>query len=918
LHSGTGVYYQAMPAVGPDGKNVMKLIPVKQVNGHFVHTQVPLSRNVCIPAHTSSVPLPQNRIPTLQPTADGRFILKTPLEVNTVFNSVKGPHVMGSSNALLQPSANQVHVPLITQTSLSAVQPINKAVIIPDGLPNTVKIPALPSGHYLQIPSNATVRTLPASALPTSIKNRICHSTNEPNPVKGLPMVLYVSPVSSLKLDQQSSCPTNPSEIPKTLSPAATVNVVKSSGELSRNDQGGSAPMKWVVEERAGSSGQYLIPVTSPNMSSDILKAVQQMESSRPANQVGKESVPADISKETVTPGNDNALVMCNGKVYFVAKRNSEVTKDMITNTESVPQPKKSAQSPTAALSTAGSNVTQKQDPKSLAADKKPSDVIDLCDDDDEGSACMAYASIIQPSDLVNEHDEDSNVIFVSYIPPKSSETETSKEVTETISLTDCVKDTDKSTSDTETTKTQGEVNSTCSAELDTNQCEAMHVNEPALEEKEDPAEQLEVVCGQQTDVTEKVQQLERLFNIRVQVNMQEAVISCAVVYFFSKQSFEEMVPDPIPPPKSDSELRRTFGITCDLSVSLQKIEAQEDKVKKLVNKRTIDGIRKLIHNSNVETKSKQLIKTQVPKLVKSSKRKRIERTRGKKGSGPVSMNAHLSPPSTGSIECDDATQSGSAEQSTDTQIHQNCEGAENEITSTSGADKVPDITTDVPCFSASSEPVQIHATKSESNSSACCSQLRKTPPRSSKGCGRVCTACPCGTTVGRVAANSPSKPQETPSPCSKSESSRDVNTADRLADSDASLTNNSNSSSELGKSANSGSQSEVNKDVKGTLIIKGTNQPATIGTCSSSRYTKDKTGDKSTGSQVETCVQMPPKELKSVPSSDRQLYYTTYKIPKELYSPVVLDPEEIKRQERIKRLKDLLQEKEAALEKLR
>lgn len=493
-----------MPAVGPDGKNVMKLIPVKKVNGHFVHSQVLPSRNVCLPAQTSSVPLPQNRIPTLQPTADGRFILKTPLEVNTVFNSVKsqprGP------NALLQSSANQEHVPLITQsmaqnTLPAPVQPNNKAVIGTHStqLPNTVKPPMLSSGHYLQIPSNATVQTLPASALPSSIKNRICHPTNDSNPVKGLPMVLYVSPVSSLKLDQQGACLKNPCELPQTLRRTSAANVAKSPAETPNSNQGGTTPMKWVVEERAGSRAPYLIPVTSPNMSSDILKAVKHMESSRFPNQVAKEPVSTDIGKGTVTPGNDNALVMCNGKVYFVARKNSEVTKDMITDTQSNLHPRKSAQSPVTALGTGTSTVSKKQDPKSPVDHKKPNDIIDLCDDDDESSTKLS------------EHEDDSNVIFVSYIPPKSSETETGKEVTEMTPVTGCVKDTDNTTVDTESMETGGELNSACSPELDGSKCDDVHLNGPALEGNEALAEEREVRC-QQTDVTEKVQQRSRRF----------------------------------------------------------------------------------------------------------------------------------------------------------------------------------------------------------------------------------------------------------------------------------------------------------------------------------------------------------------------------------------------------------------------
>ncbi|XP_062396920.1 uncharacterized protein lrif1 isoform X2 [Sardina pilchardus] len=44
MEGGTGVFYQVMPAVGPDGKNVMKLIPVQKVNGQFLPMQTTSSK----------------------------------------------------------------------------------------------------------------------------------------------------------------------------------------------------------------------------------------------------------------------------------------------------------------------------------------------------------------------------------------------------------------------------------------------------------------------------------------------------------------------------------------------------------------------------------------------------------------------------------------------------------------------------------------------------------------------------------------------------------------------------------------------------------------------------------------------------------------------------------------------------------
>ncbi|XP_060737441.1 ligand-dependent nuclear receptor-interacting factor 1 isoform X2 [Tachysurus vachellii] len=876
--SGTGVYYQAMPAVGPDGKNVMKLIPVKKVNGNFVRTQVPPSRNVSLPAHASPVPSPQNRVPTLQPTADGRLFLKTLLDVDTVISSVKcqqkGP------NALLQSSTNKVHVPLITQSIAQSTLPPsvplnNKAVIVTKSpqLSNTGNLPALQHGHYLQIPSNATVRTIPASALPSSIKNQICYSPNDSNPVQGLPTVLYVSPVSSLKLDQQVPCVTNPSELPQTCN---TASVVKSPEESSGNSQGGTTLMKWVVEQRAGSSAPYLIPVMSPSMSSDILKAIKHIESSRISNPVANEQVSSDISKEAVTPEYDNALVMCNSKVYLVSKRKSEVTKDMIINAEGKMQPRKSAQPPTTASGPSTSNMSEKQDQQSPVNDNKLSNIIDLCDDDEETST--SSGRLIKPSDTVSEHDEDSNVIFVSYIPPKSSETETSKEVTETTSPTSCVKDADDTKLDTESMESGSEVTSSCIAEVDVSKCEAVQVNGAVLEGKEALSEKLGAVCDQQTDVTEK--------------------------------SFEEIVPDQIYQPKSDSELRRTFGITSDLSVSLQKIEESKESweqeghpqsKKRLINKRTLEGIRKLIRDSKIETKIKQLIQTQAPKPEKTGKRKRLQMNGGKCGSDTISsIDAHLSALSNVLVECDYELQSAS-------KMFQTCQAGEEETPSTS------DATPNLHSSPSLVEPVQTHTAKCQSDSPDCCSGLRKTLPRSSKGCGRVCTACPCGTKVGGVAGNSAYKPREKSNPSSSvnssnnalTESNRDGTPVDEvLAGSVSCSISCSSAFQNSGDKTTHGSQS----------------QPATEICSSRSGCNQDKTSYKSTGSQLETGNQKPNKldEVNTFSSSVPHLSYSSYKIPSELYSSVLLEPEEIKRQERIKRLKDLLQEKEAALEKLR
>ncbi|KAL7885039.1 hypothetical protein AOLI_G00078090 [Acnodon oligacanthus] len=948
-----------MPAVGPDGKNVMKLIPVQKVNGKFVQTQVLTTRNDCQPqvysqpAHISPVSLPQNKLPTLQQTADGRFILKTSPESNILFNSVKIQHQ--GDNDLFKNAPNQVRAPLLTtrltQNALQLPPPNNSktvTVVNSPQQPVALKSHIFPSGHYLQIPPNATVRTLPASALPQSIKSQICNSSSAlSNHAKGLPTVVYVSPVNSLKLGPNQQVPglTKASELPQSLAQTLSITDVKSLSVSStcspKVDQGASAPMKWIIQEGAGNTAPCLIPVSSPSMPTDILKAVRQIETVRHTNQVpAGEPTSANATQEKISPGKDNALVMCNGKVYFVAKKNSEISKDLISGVTSKAQVKNSAQPASAVSGSGTSGTVPKQDSKNTPVSKKPNEIIDLCDDDevDEESSKSAESSRLTVlGETVGENDEDSNVIFVSYIPPKS-DIEASKKVAETAPLNGCRTDMDGPECKGGDVEKSCKTNSANSPviDLEVSKCRD---NLAACESVSGAvSEQLQEVCDQGTEVTRKIS-VDPVIQCRQD---SEAV---------PEVSLGEPTVEKMPQQKSDSELRQIFGITSELKIGLQRINQAEESSpqaeRRSINKRTLEGIRKLIQDSQIELKIKQLIQAQVPVPKKEdgpedAKRKRLEQV-GQKTclDSTCSIVQSSSPQTEGMVNCVDEMQSGFTDACVDGKVLLCCRGSESETLSTSGSSEAG--SAEPFCSLSSCQPQQIQTAWSHTDRTACTSLSRKTPPRQSKGSGRICTACPCGTKVGVITPNS-SKPQNKTSSAAvvvpskqtsvSKESKRDCNTVDKVLENsvlDPPVMNDELEKSEDEAVLSGQSYSKPGESSSQTTASLAKQQDRVSQAGSSSRgrtcrssvsrdSTPGKTYDDGTGGHVEATKHdlYNPKKEKAPCSSVGEMFGVGENMPSEFYSSIMLDPEEVKRQERIKRLKDLLKEKEAALEKLR
>ncbi|KAK7145936.1 hypothetical protein R3I93_013614 [Phoxinus phoxinus] len=921
MEGGTGVYYQAMPAVGPDGKNVMKLIPVQKVNGHFYQTPFNTERdNVDLQLKAFSKPVhppaasssqTQTQLPSLHPIADGRVILKTLPEFRTLTNSIKTQPSVANNFTIHNPK--QVHVPLTHSLSQYTVQlpsqTNGQSMTAVQTMPVTVKSPVLPNGHFLQIPPNAKVRTLPATALPQSIKCRIMNSANyTPNNGKGPPTVVLVSPVNSVKLnpDQQMLLLTKPS----------LINPLE---KVDKTNEEANTPIKWVVQEGTSTTAPCLVPLSTPNASSDILKAVKHVNSVATANEMtASKATPLQASQEQITPGKGNVLVMCNGKVYFVAKKNSEIAKDVMIS-EGGKKVFVSTSPALPASSALGSNSSKRAPPESV------SEIIDLCDDDEETSTCLGGApgNLPTPSQTeVDESDEDSNVIFVSYIPPKSGE-----KVTKSASQNEGQKP-----AHAEMEKDDVLDNSSAKSGDD-----KINVDDEQVKEYEMAESNLSCVSENVNMEADKDLESGSPPETRYQadVAVAETVILLEQRQHFCVQApdntekvFGNPAPDQSRQPKSDCQLKKEFGITSDVQIRLQRAKPavkpdQQQTERLIINKRTLDGLRKVLQDSKLQSKIQQMIQVPYTKMEEDEGLKAKRKKQEQDGSHNIlSLRpSNISPASKCSVV---PMENGLVSQNCREEVCSPTESAADKVHMQS--EMPADCTGNTCCLTPSPEQ----------NTTQTASHPRKTPPRSKKG--KVCTACPCGTVLGLAEATSSVHTQEKPNPCTVVESHKGTRRSPvesrqpqrrqpkdqdpikkamkkrlsrspckdmaPLESSTSVSSHNISSPNSLSASSSSSLQDCNNQIVLRLSGIKYANV--------SSSHTDAETSQQDT-SQVQTASNDP-----IMPFSKKHPGPKIDKFPTQtLYSLETLDPEEIKRQERIKRLKDLLKEKEAALERM-
>ncbi|XP_078514774.1 ligand-dependent nuclear receptor-interacting factor 1 isoform X4 [Lissotriton helveticus] len=218
----------------------------------------------------------------------------------------------------------------------------------PNNLPGTVGYPVLSSGHHIQIPANAEVKSMPASCLPPAVQQKIlatAAASASGTQCSNMPSVIYVSPVNTVKTDTPKRLPTlypKPHVLHSKPAMYATAQEPKSCPapgvKSSNREECQGSPMKWVVHDSPQTESQCLVPVKSSNsMASKILKTLTGMNTAENSSANLIPLCPTNTSAATtgVTSVKENSLVLCNGKLYLLAKKGMDVFSNEYEKTSS-------------------------------------------------------------------------------------------------------------------------------------------------------------------------------------------------------------------------------------------------------------------------------------------------------------------------------------------------------------------------------------------------------------------------------------------------------------------------------------------------------------------------------------------------------------------------------------------------------
>lgn len=367
LLSVSGCMYQVVQTIGSDGKNLLQLLPIPNFSGNLVplvqssvmsdalkgNTGSPVQVTFQTQISSSSTSSSTAQLPIFQPASSPNYLLTRTVDTaEKVRVTTVGTETFTSSISKVQSHGVKIDgLPMQTLavTSSSTQKDSSYILVNTQSLPMTVKPPVLPSGHHLQIPAHAEVKSVPATSLPPSVQQKILPTatTSSSGTVEAsqIPSVIYVSPVKTVKnvatKNLQHIYPKPVTEIAKPVILNATqipMNVAPET-QLKGGQHSQAAPVKWIFQENRQPCTPSLVPVkSSNNVASQILKSFVEKKS------VGGNTIkmphlstssPGGAQSKSV-PIKDNALVMCNGKIYLLAKKGTDVLSSQIDHQNSV------------------------------------------------------------------------------------------------------------------------------------------------------------------------------------------------------------------------------------------------------------------------------------------------------------------------------------------------------------------------------------------------------------------------------------------------------------------------------------------------------------------------------------------------------------------------------------------------------
>ncbi|NXG62513.1 LRIF1 factor, partial [Hemiprocne comata] len=350
-----GSMYRVVQTTGPDGKNLLRLLPISKSSGSFVpivqSSVMPNNSkaNISNPVHLTfktqlaNTTAPSSvKIPVFQSPNPGKILLTRTLDKQEGGRAGSEQESLSpKSGAAIQSSCvsvDRLSVQNMAVTSSSNQGKTAYMLVNTKTLPLNVKPSVLPSGHHLQIPADAEVKSVPASFLPSAIQQKIlaAAATNVSGGADStkMPTVICVTPVKTVKTvipkHLQPICPKPAPEVSKPVIMTAAQKGNGSSPETVTPDgqQCQQTPMKWIVQESPQSPAARLIPVrSSNNMATKILKTLSEMKNVEinSPNILSLCSGGPGGSQTKITPIKDNALVMYNGRVFLLTRRGSDV-----------------------------------------------------------------------------------------------------------------------------------------------------------------------------------------------------------------------------------------------------------------------------------------------------------------------------------------------------------------------------------------------------------------------------------------------------------------------------------------------------------------------------------------------------------------------------------------------------------------